>query len=124
MRDPAPVPIHLEDYAPPAFLIATVDLDIELFEDHARVRSRLECSRNPGSADPNAPLVLDAEDLEFESAALDGRKLGAGDYALGELHLTIAKPPPRFVLETACRITPHTNTKLTGLYGADRKSVV
>ena len=119
MRDPAPVPIHLKDYAPPAFLIETVDLDIELFEDHARVRSRLECSRNPASADPNAPLVLDAEELEFESGALDGRKLGAGDYALGELHLTIAKPPPRFVLETACRITPHTNTKLTGLYGSE-----
>ena len=50
---------------------------------------------------------------------MDGKKLAAGDYALGELHLTIAKPPPRFVLETACRITPRTNTKLTGLYGAE-----
>jgi len=119
MRDPAPVPIRLEDYAPPAFLIETVDLDIELFEDHARVRSRLKGSRNPRSADPSAPLVLDAEELEFESAALDGKKLAAGDYALGELHLAIAKPPPRFVLETACRITPRTNTKLTGLYGAE-----
>src|SRR2546429_2174928 len=119
MRDPPPVPIRLEDYAPPAFLIETVDLDIELFEDHARVRSRLKGSRNPRSADPSAPLVLDAEELEFESAALDGKKLAAGDYALGELHLAIAKPPPRFVLETACRITPRTNTKLTGLYGAE-----
>ena len=119
MRDPAPVPIRLEDYAPPAFLIETIDLDIELFEDHARVRSRLAISRNPKAADPNAPLVLDAEELEFESAALDGRELAASDYALGEQHLTIPTLPSRFVLETACRITPRTNTKLTGLYGAE-----
>jgi len=119
MRDPAPVPIRLEDYAPPAFLIETVDLDIELFEDHARLRSRLKCSRNPRSADPNAPLVLDAEELEFVSATLDGRKLAAGDYVLGDAHLTIAKAPARLVLETACKITPRKNTQLMGLYAAE-----
>src|SRR5258705_6280322 len=81
MRDPAPVPIHLKDYAPPAFLIESVDLDVELFEDHARVRSRLALSRNPNAADSNAPLVLDAEELELESVALDGRAPSAGQYA-------------------------------------------
>jgi len=119
MRDPAPVPVRLQDYAPPAFLIETVDLDVELFEDHARVRSRLSISRNPKATDPRAPLVLDAEELELESASLDGRRLAAGDYALGELHLTIAKPPSRFVLETACRIHPRRNTTLMGLYAAE-----
>jgi len=119
MRDPAPVPIHLKDYAPPAFLIETVDLDIELFEDHARVRSRLEGSRNPRSADSNAPLVLDGEELEFEWAKLDGRALAAGEYALAEAHFTVAKVQARFVLETTCRTTPRTNTKLAGLYAAE-----
>ena len=119
MRDPAPVPIRLEDYAPPAFLIETVDLDIELFEDHARVRARLAASRNPKSNDSNAPLVLDANELEFVSAALDGRKLAAGEYVPGDAHLTIAKPPARFVLETACKIYPRKNTQLMGLYAAE-----
>ena len=119
MRDPAPVPIRLEDYAPPAFLIETVDLDIELFEDHARVRARLAASRNPKSKDSNAPLVLDANELEFVSAALDGRKLAAGEYVPGDAHLTIAKPPARFVLETACKIYPRKNTQLMGLYAAE-----
>src|SRR5258708_13192974 len=118
MRDPAPVPVHLKDYAPPAFLIETVDLDIDLFEDHARVRSRLAVSRNPKSNDSNAPLVLDAEELEFVSATLDGKKLAAGDYVLGDAHLTIAKPPPPSVLDTASRTTPRRNTKLTCLYSA------
>src|SRR5260370_25511753 len=100
MRDPAPVPVHLKDYAPPAFLIETVDLDIDLFEDHARVRSRLAVSRNPKSNDSNAPLVLDAEELEFVSATLDGKKLAAADYVLAAAHLTLSQSPTRFLLKT------------------------
>ena len=119
MRDPAPVPIHLKDYAPPAFLIESVDLDVELFEDHARVRSRLALSRNPKAADSNAPLVLDAEELELESVALDGRALSAGEYVADAAHLAVAKPPARFALETACKIYPRKNTKLMGLYAAE-----
>ncbi|HEY6239377.1 MAG TPA: aminopeptidase N [Burkholderiales bacterium] len=119
MRDPAPVPIQLKDYAPPAFLIDTVDLDVDLSEDHARVRSRLSISRNLKAADPNAPLVLDAEEIELEAVALAGRALAAGEYAVDADHLTIAKPPARFVLETVCRITPRKNTKLMGLYAAE-----
>ncbi len=119
MRDPAPVPIHLKDYAPPAFLIESVDLDVELLEDHARVRSRLALSRNPKAADSNAPLVLDAEELELESVALDGRALAAGEYAADAAHLAVAKPPARFALETACKISPRKNTMLMGLYAAE-----
>jgi aminopeptidase N len=119
MRDPAPVPIRLRDYAPPAFLIETVDLEVELFDDHARVWSRLSVLRNPRSADPTLPLVLDAEELEFESATLDGGKLSAGDYSLDKAHFTITEVPARFVLETACRIHPRKNTTLMGFYAAE-----
>src|SRR5712672_3600769 len=119
MRDPAPVPIHLKDYAPPAFLIESVDLDVELFEDHARVRSRLALSRNPKAADSNAPLVLDAEELELESVALDGRALAAGEYVADAAHLAVAKPPARFAFETACKIYPRKNSILMGLYAAE-----
>src|SRR5215467_8397955 len=100
MRDPVPQITYLKDYAPPAFLIESVDLDVELLDDHAQVRSRLSLSRNPAAADPEAPLVLDAEELEFESAAIDGTALAAGEFALGDAHLTIARTPGRFTLET------------------------
>jgi len=119
MRDPTPQITLLKDYTPPAFLIDTVDLDVELFEDRARVRSRLAVSRNPRAADSGAPLVLDAEELEFESAALDGRTLAAPEFSLGDAHLTIAGVPERFVLETTCGIRPRENTTLMGLYGAE-----
>jgi aminopeptidase N len=119
MRDPAPVPIRLQDYAPPAFLVEAVDLDVALFEDHARVLARLSILRNPTAKDPGAPLVLDAEELELESASLDGRTLSAGEYALDDAHLTVTNAPARFVLETACRIRPRENTTLMGLYAAE-----
>jgi aminopeptidase N len=119
MRDPAPVPVRLQDYAPPAFLIDAVELDVELFEDHAQVLSRLSISRNPKASDPAAPLVLDAENLEFERAALAGRELAAGDFTLDDEHLRIADAPMRFVLETTCRIRPRKNTTLMGLYAAE-----
>jgi aminopeptidase N len=119
MRDPTSQTTYLKDYTPSAFLVASVDLDVELLEEHVRVRSRLSLSRNPAIRDGAAPLVLDAEDLEFESAAIDGRNLAASDYALGDTHLTIESPPARFVLETVCRIRPRKNSTLMGLYAAE-----
>src|SRR5260370_38638096 len=110
MRDPAPVPIHLKDYAPPAFLIGTVDLDVELFEDHPRVRSRLALSRNPKAADSNAPLVLDAEELELESVALDGRPIAPGEHAAAAVPLAVSHPPARLALGTSGHIYPPKQT--------------
>src|SRR5262245_34711599 len=119
MRDPTPQITYLKDYAPPAYLVDAVDLDVELFDDHARVRSRLAVRRNPKAADSGAPLRLDAEDLELESARLDGRELRPGEYLLDDSGLTIAPVPGGFTLETACRIHPHKNTALMGLYAAE-----
>ncbi len=117
MRDPAPAATRLKDYAPPAFRIETVELQVEIFEDHALVRSRLAVSRRPGA--PPSPLVLDGEELELESVALDGRALASGEYALEAAHLTVAQVPERSTLEILCRIRPRRNTKLMGLYAAE-----
>src|SRR6266511_723059 len=117
MRDPAPPATRLKDYAPPAFRIETVELQVEIFEDYALVRSRLAVSRRPGA--PPSPLVLDGEELELESVALDARALSSSEYALDEEHLTIAQVPERCTLEILCRIRPRRNTKLMGLYAAE-----
>ena len=58
MREPTPQTIHLKDYTPPAFVIATVDLDVDIRDDHALVKAKLAMSRNPKSKDRRAPLVL------------------------------------------------------------------
>ena len=69
MREPQPKTIQLKDYAPPAFRVETVELDVDIRDDHALVRAKLAVRRNaPG------PLVLDGEELELVSVALDGRR--------------------------------------------------
>jgi aminopeptidase N len=117
MRDPAPAATCLRDYAPPAFRIDSIELDVELFENHALVRSRLAIAQRAGV--PASALVLEGEELELESVALDGRALAPGEYALDAERLTIAETPERFALETLCRIRPRRNTKLMGLYAAE-----
>ncbi|MDQ3026624.1 MAG: aminopeptidase N [Pseudomonadota bacterium] len=116
MRDAAPQTINLQDYAPPAFLISTVALDVDLRDGQATVHSTMKLARNPARATPNEPLVLDGEDLELVSVAIDGRALDAGQYRLGEARLSIAEVPMEFTLETVVRFDPWKNTKLEGLY--------
>ncbi len=118
MREPAPKTIYLKDYTPPAFLISTIDLDVDIREDHALVRATLALARNPKAADAHAPLVLDGEQIELVSVALDGRALAPGEYVLGEESLSIADVPAQFALETVSRICPQKNTALEGLYAS------
>ena len=71
MREPQPKAIHLKDYAPPAFLIRQVSLDIDIRADDALVTATLSVKRNGPS---NAPLVLDGDELELVSLLLDQEK--------------------------------------------------
>jgi aminopeptidase N len=118
MRDAQPKTIHLKDYAPPDFLVETIDLDVDLRDDHALVTARLAVVRNPESRRPAAPLLLDGDELELVAVALDGRALAAADFSADATHLTIPAVPVRFALETRVRIRPHQNTALEGLYAA------
>ena len=118
MREPAPKTVYLKDYSPPPFLISSIDLDVDIREDHALVRATLALARNPKAADANSPLVLDGEELELVSVALDGRLLTTEEYALGEESLAIATVPQRFTLETVSRIRPQQNKALEGLYAS------
>ncbi|MBI3374666.1 MAG: aminopeptidase N [Betaproteobacteria bacterium] len=118
MRDAQPNAIYLKDYAPPEFLVETVELDVDLREDHAVVTARLVIERNPASVHPDAPLALDGDELELVSVSLDGRTLARADYSADAKRLTLASVPRRFTLDTEVRIRPRQNTKLEGLYAA------
>ena len=116
MRDAAPQVINLKDYTPPGFLISTAALDVDIRPGQATIHASLRMSRNPARNAPDEPLVLDGEDLELLSVALDGRALAAAEYRVDESHLTIAQVPEAFTLETVVRFDPWKNTKLEGLY--------
>jgi len=109
MREPQPKAIHLKDYSPPAFRIDSVDLDVDLHDDHALVRAKLQVRRNSGAG----PLILNGDELRLLSVSLNGRRPG---YERTAQTLTIAEVPDAFTLETLSRIEPHKNTQLEGLY--------
>src|SRR6267142_6836557 len=109
MREPQPKAIQLKDYSPPEFRIDSVDLDVDLRDDHARVRAKLQVRRNAGSG----PLVLDGEELELISVLLDGKP---PQYEVTAQKLTVRDVPDTFTLETVSRIVPQKNTQLEGLY--------
>src|SRR5688572_27819160 len=118
MRDATPQTVRLQDYTPPAFLISTVGLEVDIREAQATVRATLRMARNPAHPDAAAPLVLDGRTLELVSAALDGRQLAPAEYRVDEGHLVISQVPAQFSLETVVRFDPWKNTQLEGLYAA------
>src|ERR1700720_4311946 len=112
-----PRPVRLAEYRPPDFLIDAVDLVFELADSDTRVKSRLRIGRNSEVADPNAPLELDGEELELLALALGGEPLGPNRYQLPpEGGLILADVPDAFTLDIETRISPETNTALSGLY--------
>src|SRR5687768_495935 len=115
MRDSAPVVIRREDYAPPPYTIESIDLDFQLGEELTRVTATSRVLRTQWAAD-DAPLVLDGQNIQLESLAIDGRALLVSEYTLGEETLTIPNVPARFELRVVSTLNPLTNRALEGLY--------
>ncbi|HXV00846.1 MAG TPA: aminopeptidase N [Caulobacteraceae bacterium] len=113
MRTESPLPIRLDDYRPPAFLIDEVSLDFDLHPGATRVKARLAVRR---SGDHRDPLRLNGERLKAVSVAVDGRALGTDEFSVDEEWLTIAEVPDAFCLETEVEIDPAANRALDGLY--------
>jgi aminopeptidase N len=116
MRTEQAVPVRLEDYRPPDWLVDTVNLDVSLEATATRVRATLALRPNPKAGTP-APLVLDGDGLNLVGLKLDGAPLAADHYAATPDGLTVAQPPPQpFRLEIETLVDPTANTKLMGLY--------
>ena len=116
MRTEQPKMIYLKDYQAPDYLIDETHLTFELFEDHTLVHTQLVMRRNPAAGTGLPPLVLDGQQLELLSVALDDRELSAGDYQLSDSHLTLQPTAASFVIDSSVRIHPESNTALEGLY--------
>ncbi|MGF9759801.1 aminopeptidase N [Microvirga sp. 0TCS3.31] len=111
----APV-IRLEDYRPSDFLIDKVELDVKLHPTETKVTATLAMRPNPAGRS-DAPLVLDGDELNLKSVALDGRVLSAEEFEAAPHSLTIAQAPRQaFTLTIETEINPTANTKLMGLY--------
>ena len=92
----SPLPIRLEDYSPPAFLIDTVRLDVDIRPDAALVAATLACRRNPAvSGKPPLVLVRRGWELGRREADIVARavRLGAVCATPNETFDAIARHP-------------------------------
>ncbi len=108
--------IYRKDYAPPDYLVETIDLRFELGEETTQVHSRLTVKANHDTAQEGRPLRLDGHRATLRSLTLDGTTLSEAQYAVDDEGLTIAKVPAIFTLEVTTEIRPQDNTFLEGLY--------
>ncbi|MDB5651501.1 MAG: pepN, partial [Hyphomicrobiales bacterium] len=115
MRTDIAQPVRLSDYRAPDFLIDEVQLDVALRGTATTVRATLSLRRNPAGR-PNAPLVLDGDELCVVAVELDGVLLSLDEVSRPN-RLTVATvPDAAFTLTTVTQLDPAANTKLMGLY--------
>ncbi len=116
MRTAVGQPVRLEDYRVPDYLVDSVDLDISLDRNAARVVAVLAMRPNPLGR-PGAELTLDGDELQFVAATLDNATLEPAAYEVGPSAFVLRDPPRRaFTLRIETRLDPAGNTKLIGLY--------
>jgi aminopeptidase N len=111
-----PREIRLTDYAPPPYLVDTVDLTFELDEQATKVTTRMTLRRNPASPDRTAPLRLDGERVTLLRLTCNDETLSANQYNLDDHALTIPDSPDACTLTIEARVAPKDNTDLSGLY--------
>ena len=116
MKTETPQTILLKDYTPPDFFIDTVDLDIDFVPGAARVIAVMAVRRNLAANRPDAPMVLDGEELDTMTIAINGVEIKRHEYTLNDGQLVLSKLPDAFELRTVVKINPDGNTRLSGLY--------
>jgi aminopeptidase N len=106
-----------KDYRPPDHQVDEVELDFDLYPDHAGVAARLHVRRATTAA-AGAPLRLHGEGLELLALRVDGRPIAKSAWCLradGGLDVDLGGAD-RAVVETEVMIRPHANSALSGLY--------
>ena len=111
MKDVAPQPVRLADYAPPNWLIDSVHLTFKLAPSATRVLSRIAFRPNPEATDRT--FRLDGENLQLIRAMIDGVPVAPRIDATGLIAIV---PDAPFVWEADVEIDPASNTELEGLY--------
>ena len=111
----ANAPIRLADYTPWPFGLPQIHLNVDLRDDHAIVKSRMQLA----PLGRGQSLVLQGLELQLLEITLNGRPLSQTDFVLSEDSLIVSDPPEQpFELEIRSRIDPHNNSSLEGLYAS------
>ncbi|MDX1837767.1 aminopeptidase N [Legionella taurinensis] len=107
--------VYLKNYQSPVFTIKTVQLNFELFDDHALVTNDMTVKRQY-----TGPLQLFGDELELVSLHIDGRQAEEKNYRFVDGHLLIENCPDEATITVVTRIYPQKNSKLSGLYRSNQ----
>ena len=113
MRTDLSPTISRHDYQPYPYRLPNVALSLDLDSAVTRITSVMEFER-VGTA--SVPLVLDGQELGLESVAINGLKLSADEYELGNETLVLFPKEERFTVEITSTCRPQDNSTLMGLY--------
>ena len=108
---------RIEDYRPCDYTIPTTDLAFVLDRGETLVTAELAIERRQG-VEAGTPLVLDGDELDLVSLAIDGTPADPAAFEAGPQGMTIARPPRdgNFRLTIVTRLDPARNGTLMGLY--------
>jgi len=102
---------YLADYKASAFLIDSLDLDFDLYDEHTIVKARSVIRRVAGK---KSPLFLFGEHLTLRNITVDGNDFA--HYKLVEGGIELSELPDNFTLDIETEINPLTNKAFEGLY--------
>ncbi|MGE4349200.1 MAG: hypothetical protein AB7D28_05510 [Candidatus Berkiella sp.] len=116
MKTNQPNAVQLSAYTVPDFLVENIDLNVNLYDEKAVIRSVMRINRNQMSGKHQRPLILNGETLKLLSIKLNNIPLAASEYQYDEKTLTLLSVPDSFELEIETEIYPQKNLALSGLY--------
>ncbi len=114
MKTDTPQTIYLKDYQPSNYLVDTIDLSFDLFEDKTIVKSISKFRINSKAESNSKEIILNGIDLELNTFKIDDDEFS--DYKIQDDKLTFTGPKDSFTLEVITTIHPEKNTSLMGLY--------
>lgn len=106
----------LSDYQPLTYLIDQVKLSFYLSAEATLVHSELQITN---LADTAQTIALNGEALMLLAVSLNGQALGASEYQVSDMALSLLLPLGQSVLSMTTQINPKANTALEGLYLSD-----
>jgi len=106
---------YLKDYTTPSHQIDQIELEFTLQEQQTTITANSKVV----SLEKGGPLVLNGQDLELVSIAINQQVLAVSQYSVDDEELVITDVPDQFELTIVTRLDPSKNTKLEGLYVSD-----
>lgn len=107
---------YLKKYTSPNFFIDEVNLQVDLYDEHTIVKSKMHVRHSRHSMDQSHDFILNGEELTLETILLNGKPLTQNQFSVTDKFLTIHHVPDTFDLEITVKIYPQKNTALSGLY--------